>query len=325
MIARKWLSSLSLVVLAAPPSAAAPATAPKPDTVAPSFAWKPGMQASVTASSKRTRLAGERTERAATWRYRLRVDPDADGLRIRFEDPAFEVTGDKAASSSPIATRLAENAAGLMPDFVVARDGAFQRIHDVRAYQARFRALMRSLLPDTPDSTTLQGAQAALTSEAFLSSKVAEHWNAVVGTWIGAAFELGESYGYSSKEPIALFPGQEILMNYSFEAKRRLPCGSGTSARPCVELEMRSVADPEDTKRMIETLLEKLAGQASSQVAAAFKTLAVENVILLVTEPDGLIPHRMTITKTVKGTMSAEGKDVPIEQVDVTQTEYVYP
>ena len=319
--AMKWLGAAgTLALFLAPRGATATSIpAPMPDTVALSFAWKPGMQASVTTNRKRTRNIGAPTVRTATLRYKLRVEPDTGGLRIRFEDHVFEHKSD----DSPAATRFGENAAGLMPDFVVAKDGEFQRIHDVGAYQARFRVLLRSMLANPEDSTTLQGVQAALTSEAVLSSAVKEYWNAVVGTWVGVTFEAGETYGYSSKEPIAFFPGQQVQMNYSFMVKRRLPCSSNTSAHPCVELEMRSVADPENTKRMIETMFEKFSGGVAK--VAALKTLAVENVILLVTEPNGLIPHRMKATKTVKGTMSVEGKDVPIEQVDVTQTEYAYP
>jgi hypothetical protein len=145
-----------------------------------------------------------------------------------------------------------------------------------------------------------------------------------VGAWAGAEFEFGEIYGYSNREPIPAFPGQMILMNYEFEAKRLVPCRRAGKDRQCAEVEMRSTTDPEDTKKMIESVLSKLSGGEMPPIPP-FKTLEVENTILLVTEPDGLVPHAYTVTRSMRGTAEIEGEVQSLRQVDETRVTYTYP
>lgn len=318
--AKKWLPALCLFLLAAAPCAAA--TAAKPDTVALSFGWKPGLRASVTSTSTRIRVTDERTERSATWHSKLRVDPDPDGVRIGYDDPTFEFLG--ARADSAVAARVGEQLAGLFPDFVVASDGGFKRIHDVSGFQGRLRALLHGALPPGTDSSALKQTLSVLTGESFLTSKAAEQWNALVGTWAGGKLELGETYTSTTREPIAMFPGEVVQMNYEFIVKRRVSCTRAGATRRCIEVQLRSVADPEDMKRMMQTFFDKLAG-GTPVAAATFRQLEIENVILLVTEPNGLIPHHLKITKNVRGVVAAEGRELPIQQADETVTDYVYP
>ena len=87
---------------------------------------------------------------------------------------------------------------------------------------------------------------------------------------------------------------------------------------------MRSTADPEDTRRVIQSFLSKLADGAM-QETPIFKTLEIENTIEVVSEPDGLVPHRYKLTKVVRGTVAAAGAEQRVEQIDSTETHYAYP
>lgn len=322
---RVILSCCFLLLLASAGFAAEHAV-PEPgsNTVDLVFAWQPGLRTSVTTTKSRTRVTNERTTRSATSRYTLVVGAEGENLRIHFEDPSFELG--EQADSLPASAReqLVAQVADMAPDYVVSRSGAFIGIHDLPGFQKKLEAFLEKIFPDDLESDMLQKIQGMISSEAFLNARAAEQWNAVVGAWVGAEFELGEAYTHSSREPVPVFPGQQILMNYSFSAVRLVPCQRGGADRRCAELEMRSVADPEDTKRMIQAFLSNVIGD-ELPVAPVFRTLEIENVIRVVTEPNGLLPHALSITKTLKGTVSAGGQEQDIEQVDETKVSYAYP
>lgn len=316
---RPSLTLLLALSLALPPAGA---LAQKADSVALKFAWPPGLTIAVTSTKSRTRITEKRTTRSATSRYTLTTEAEGGNLRIHVADPSFETSGDTQLPPAAQAQMLAQ-VAELMPDYVVSPAGAFIGIHDLPAYQGRLQAFLAKVLPANVDPGMLARMQKLLTSEAFLNAKAAEQWNAVVGTWVGADFEIGARYAHSNNEPVALFPGQQVKMNYTFSAKRLLKCTRGGVERTCAELEMRSSADPEDTKRMIEAFIQSFAGRALPQ-APVFRALEIESVLLVVTEPDGLIPHSHSLTRTIRTTVSVGDKEQRGEQVELTQASYAY-
>lgn len=318
----RCLGGAILVLVAVMPFGARAASAAKPDTVALSFGWTAGLRASVTTTRTRTRVTDVTTQRSSTYRYGLQVDADGGELRVRFVDPKLE-PGEGPNGLPAAHAQIFEQAADLIPDLVVSKTGEFKGIRDVPAFQSRVRDFLAKVMPQGMDTAVVTRTLALATSEAFLQSKAAEQWNAIVGSWAGAALEPGELYAYSNKEPIALFPGQEVLMNYTFEVKRLPSCRRGGARRPCVELEMISAADTADIKRMLQFVFEKFS--TTPPPMSLFETFEADNLVRLVTEPEGLIPHRLTITRRIQGTVREAGKLVHVEQVDQTQAEYTYP
>ncbi len=318
------LSILCLLLLTAAPAWADSEEAAKPASVNLAFSWEPGLEATVSTTKTRLRDAGEQTKRSATSSYAIRVAADGEDLRIQFSDPSFEMSGDLEALPAQARAQLAAQIAELMPDYVVKKSGEFSRIHDLPAYQKRLEVFIDELMPKDIDPGLLAQFRAIFTSEGFLTGKAAEQWNTIVGVWAGAEFEFGEVYGYSNREPIPAFPGELILMNYEFSAKRLVPCRRAGKDRQCAEVEMRSTTDPEDTKKLIESMLSRLAGGEMPPIPP-FKTLEVMNTIHLVTEPDGLVPHAYTVTRTMQGTIEIEGQVQSVQQVEETRVEYTYP
>jgi hypothetical protein len=253
-------------------------------------------------------------------RYTLLVDLEGDNLRIHFANPTFELGKDLKAFPAPAEALIVAQLAGLMPDYMVTRTGGFVGVHDL----PRLRTRLREIFPKDLDSNMLKQIQTFLTSEAFLNSQAEEQWNAIVGEWAGSELKFGAQYSFSTREPSPVFPEHEILMNYSFSAKRLVPCRRGGVDRSCVELEMRSTADPEDTKRMVQSVLSSLGGKEIPQTPV-FQTLESENVPLVITEAEGLVPHKYKLTQVVRGTVSADGKKHRLEQIDTTEVGYAYP
>jgi hypothetical protein len=162
-----------------------------------------------------------------------------------------------------------------------------------------------------------------LTSEQALNASAAQQWNFMVGTWAGAQLALGQELEQSQKEPVPMLPGNEILMHYTIRAKRRLPCTREGVERGCVELEMRSTSDPDDMRRVIEAVFAKLGAQDLK--VPAFRSLQVEMLLEVVTEPDGLFPHSVSTTRRMNGTVELDGQTREVSQEEVTRFQLDYP
>jgi hypothetical protein len=314
--------TIAFLLAATAPAAAQPLVAPT--HVDLRFGWKPGMEMSVTATRTRLRAADERTTRASSSRYTVRVEAEGENLRIRFTNPEFDTTNDAGSMTPSEQAKIMEKIADLMPDFVVTREGDFVGIHDLPAFQKKLWDFLIDIMPPNVDAAVVTQMQSLLTSEAFLNSRASEEWNAIVGAWVGSDFEIGVPVEHSRAEPVAIFPGSEIRMNYAFSADRVLPCKRANAERRCAELSMRSVADPEATRKVIDSFLAQLApGQVPEM--PVFRTLAIENVLRVRTEPDGLIPHAYSLTKSIRGTVAAPDGEQVVEQIDTTEVRYAYP
>ncbi len=315
-----WTLTLVLLLAATPPLP----VGPPPQTVALRFAWPEGLRAKVTSTKTRTRDVRESSSRSATSSYTLAVDTHEEKLRIRFLDARFSPGEGFEGLPAEVRAQVVPHIAHLVPDYLVTKGGEFAGIVDLAALKKGLEDLFGAFLPAEADPELVSRLRAGLLSESLLQSKAAEEWNAIVGAWIGADLEIGSEYAYGGKEPAPAIPGEEILMSYRFLAKRLLPCRRGGVERTCVELELRSASDPEDSQRVTSKVLERLVGGKAGEVAP-LRALAVENSIRLVTEPDGLVPHELDLVRNFRGAVRFEGKDQPFEQVDRTETRFVYP
>ena len=299
--------------LAETPVAAAPAT------VTPKFSWQPGLKANVTFTTSNTRDKRTTTTEGS---YTLSVLAEGPHLRIRMSDP---ILGKKGSASTRDSTtkqaRVMEQLTTLAPDFVVARSGEFVRVHDLPGFQARLKAFFTEHMPKGTDSTVGRNVLDQVTSEAFLTSRIAGEWNAIVGSWLGGVeMQLGQEYETTAREPLPLLPGEQVIMRNAFSASRLVDCRRGGGDRDCVELLFTSRSDPEDTKQVLQALLSRMGGQAFSGMV--FKTFEIESQILVVTEPNGLIPHRYKLTKTVRGVAAMGQEERALEQVSVREMTY---
>lgn len=326
---------LGFLLAAAGPAEIQPGSEPEPETELEAeaevvnliFAWPPGLEASVTTTQTRDRTVGDTpTKSSMTLRYSFQTASEGETLRLDFADASLEISSDSEPAMKSLQTEMTARIAELMPSYSVTKAGEFVGIHDLAAFQRNLRETLASAFEEFDPEAVQQAMQVvdAMTTEAVLASKAAEEWNVIVGAWAGGELEVGAEYVFSSKEPVAMFPGEEILMNYTFSANGFAPCRRGGEELRCVELEMRSTADPEDTGRMIEGFLSKFAGEAL-QATPVFTSLEVENVISVLTEPATLVPHSSLTTKTIRGTLSIGGEEDHIEQVETREDRYAYP
>jgi hypothetical protein len=91
---------------------------------------------------------------------------------------------------------------------------------------------------------------------------------------------------------------------------------------------LRSAPDPDELPGLVGAVVAQLAGADATIPEEALHELVVENELLLVTEPETLLPHRFVWTRSVRATLAGaeDGRGEPrvLEQVDRSEADYRY-
>lgn len=291
------------------------------DTVQLRFDWQAGMSARVATTRFRERIAERTDTTAGGASYRMNVQEHDEGLLISYDDFSFPPSVD-TTQSAQLAT-VAAQASAMVPKFIVDSTGTFVAIHDVEALKLRLDSLMSSLL-EPEDLADARAGLSNVFSEDALTGLAAQEWNALVGMWVDADLELGEVYEFDEATELPMIPGASVRMVSQFSVERRTPCIQGGANDDCVEIRLVSTPDPEAMKEVLARFMERLL-YTPGLGGIGFESLVVENEMILITEPATLRPHRMWLSKSVTGVVTAEGERSQVSQTDVRTYEYTYP
>ena len=130
---------------------------------------------------------------------------------------------------------------------------------------------------------------------------VAEAYNIEAGTWIGASLDQGVWYDMQGPLSLPLQPGLFVTHQIEFAFTRQVPCTADSSDEACVEIVLRATPDPEDLKRLLMNVSQKM----SSGHKVALQ-LSSATYMRLVIEPGTLQFYESDIRRlsywTIKGT-----------------------
>ena len=300
---------------------AAAQTAAKADSVvALRFGWPAGMKAVVDATRFRERAsAGKADTTAFEFRYSMDVSPHPEGRLIRSGGFTFG-QADGAASAEVVGVN--EQLSALIPPIIVSPAGAFVRTDNIGALKAKMDSMLAPVRTEKL-SPELRQLLANLTSESTLNALAAQNWNAGVGIWAGADFELGAVYESEEAAAIPFFPGETLPMVTQFEIVGRVPCIEKSGRMDCVELHL--IAAPDETA--LKALLKKMMDMAINLPAGSapiFEQLKIETEITLIAEPATLIPHWYSQTKKTGGKFRAGNEAGSFSQVEEQTATYTY-
>ena len=257
----------------------------RPQEVALAFAWPETAHAQVERQVEKGR------QETAPVRFTMHYQLDShskDGERqvaysqVRFE-PALP----------------AEVEAAVRPGFelthVLDARGEVQRVEGVeRAFAAALK--MPAVAQSTPEQLAQLrelGAQAAL-------QEARDLWGALVGNWAGRALEPGREVQVESDGTMPLAPGVAVPMQQRYALKRWVPCEEGGTAT-CVELWLRSEPDPAAMGEALRTFFQQAEARGGKPLRVPEGVqVGIVTETLVVTEPNTLIPHRLTVHKTVR-------------------------
>lgn len=294
---------------------------PAPDVAKLTFAWPASVRARVEAERYRERDSdGKHDTTLARISYRMTAERQGEEYIIRFDD--FQLPGGPAIPASEAA--LVERLGGIIPSYRVNAAGEFKRLEAPEKIRAVVDSMIASATPkDKPVPAELKQFLATMTSDEVLTAGAAQEWNALVGTWIDAEFEVGQAYVTSGEEPVPIFQNANVRFDYEFAVLRRLSCDSvaAPKARDCVELQMISRPDTAAMRELIGRFMSSLIPDAGGVV---FTNFDVQNVVTVVARPETLLPMYLSIYKEVTGAARAEGKQENLYQVDVKTQWYKY-
>lgn len=291
-------------------AAAAPAAPPGPADriVRLRFAWAAPLRAKV--SYRKTRV-GPAGRTAFTARWEERVSSDADGLRI-------EARGTSWRGDLPFPQAFAKDAIRASEAVVqrVSEDGRFAGLDGVEAMRPVLsRVFEEARVPPDAAERAVGLALGAMRAEAE------EAWNLAVGFWAGADLALGQAYALVSEADLPLLPGVRAEQAVEFAVRRRVPCAAGERALRCVEATLRATPDRSAMEKAAPALLARLAVAGEEPEEGAEKELTAESELVLVTDPETLLPRRVAWTKAVR--LGAAEKGPPrAERLEVSEWEW---
>jgi hypothetical protein len=303
------LPALPLAASAGEAAGAAPAAPPSAadDGIARlRFAWPDSARARVTYRRTRSGPGGEPS--TFTARYETRVESGPAGLRVATRDTSW-------GGDLPFPRALARAAIRASEAVVqhVGADGEFARLEGVEA--------MRPVLARVFDAANVppEAAERAVPlAEAAMRAEAEELWNLAVGFWTGADLKVGARYALASQADIPLLPGVRAGQAVEFCVRRRVPCSATERAPRCVEATLRSTPDRAALDRAADALLARLLPAGAGRPEAGAGELSAESELVLVTEPETLLPRRLVWTKVIR----LGGAEAAAERVDRSEYDY---
>jgi hypothetical protein len=193
---------------------------------------------------------------------------------------------------------------------VATAEGRFGRLDGVDAWIEQEAAFAVSIAASKGEAEAAR--KAARERASRLEAEAREQWSYQVEAWIGRTLELGRTQESTSRVPVAAVPGLEVEQRVSLSARRWVSCSPGGMDRRCLELTLKADAGPEAFRKGLAA--------AGGKAAKGFEdgTLAVE--VVLVTDPETLLPWRFTLTKRLR--LVFAGRGLSVDQVERREREY---
>lgn len=279
--------------------------------VALRFGWPAPLEAEVTYRRTRTRTGTPPSRFVA--RYRTVAEPDGPALRLRTEQTRWE--GDLPVPADRVAEAIRASEAVVQR---VGASGAFAGLEGVDAMRPVLEPLLAAAgVPPEQTERALALAEGAIQAEAE------ELWNLAVGFWTDADLALGARYVMRAETALPFAAGLSLPGTVEFQVRRRTPCAAGETVPRCVEVTLREVPDPDALRRASRTLRAWIAGGEEPPDDAA-EDVAVESELVLVTDPQTLLPRRLAWTRTARAE-AADRREPVHEAVDRSEYDYHYP
>jgi len=217
--------------------------------------------------------------------HRMRVEQADEGIRVIRDEFSLEPVTSAEGARSPgnaaqqdaLETEPDAQVGDLLPDLIVDRTGKLVRIAGTDRLRADALERMSKGTEQSPESRArLERWIAHAVSDAELTQRATRDWSALVSFWVGAQLDVGVT-----SAPLASGGASGQI-----SVTPRVPCDAGDRSATCVRIELESHPAPE-----------------------------LRHTVLLVTEPDRLVPHEVRVGNEIHGRMTRpDGKQENIDQ-----------
>ncbi len=297
------------------------------------FQWPIGLHAKVVEQRETWENSSDGADStSAALSYTMHVENHPQGYLVRHSDFVFSDSRSRARGRSDEASEITLNleelssqVGAMIPSYVVSPQGELVGIDGLEALQSQAREMLRTdLAASERQGPATRELLEQLLSRDFFLAQANEVWSELVGFWIGSELEIGVTYEFEQEEANPLVPNVMLPFTYQFGAKEMVPCTAGDRDSDCIALELVSFPDPDAMEALILELLERMNGvDASDQVF--YERLQMENYVLLVADPETLIPYRLESSKIVSGrSVRSDGEAADFDQISVRTVTYTY-
>ncbi|MGB8931244.1 MAG: hypothetical protein WCC48_08360, partial [Anaeromyxobacteraceae bacterium] len=193
---------------------------------------------------------------------------------------------------------------------VASAVGRFVRLDGVDAWVAQEAAFAVSISASRAEAEAAR--KAARERAARLEAEAREQWSYQVEVWLGRTLEIGRTEEITGRVPVAAVPGLEVEQRVTLSARRWVSCASGGIDRRCLELTLKADAGPEAFRKGLAA--------AGGKEAKGFEDGAMAVEMVLVTDPETLLPWRYTLTKKLR--LVFAGRGLSVDQVERREREY---
>jgi hypothetical protein len=220
------------------------------------FEWPTPLSGRCATVARRIELRGTQTIRTA---HSVRAQPDGDQLRVETFD--VEVPADAPATVLPLA----------------------ETWHAEWLVDAQGRLLRAQSLDPLLDAA----------ARAVVTTRLAQRWQSLVGAWAGRTLPIDVTYTATAPEQTS---GGPVRLQITVRVDGRVPCEPGTKVARCVRLRIVSQPTSNDTVAVAKLAARELlpADEFLLYEPARVRGFSAMTTIVLVTEPDTLVPHRFT-------------------------------
>lgn len=272
------------------------------------FDWPDGMKAWVIHEKSTTRNPkGQPETRSATSQYELKTRRDGALTVVSHANHRVLSVQPPQAWSAAQRQTLENSVRVSHFSFLVDGEGAIRSIADLPELQQRFRDLAKQLLGPFARAEPVPAMVQHASSEAFIRRALLADWNPMVGFWAGLPLKVGQSYDFEVSDESPASPQGKVRKRTQLRILHTTPCTRSGTQRQCVELELTQTPHPRDAAVATAELMRSLTGRPETAQAEPREDLQMETTVRLLTEPAGLVPHRLERQVTV-WQASADGR-----------------
>jgi hypothetical protein len=255
------------------------------------FAWADGMRVAVHMSF--TQRYAEEPAIVAQLRTTLVVSRQGPNLRLSFIDST--VTADVSGKLERYGQTLEELRFLSVPDFLVSRQGKFVGLAPDQHIQSVLEGAFgntRGLTPDRIDELVNR----------FGEGRARVLWSEWVLFWIGATMYPQTVYEMKRKVATILPAGPLLPVSSNFQVVRQQGCQRKDRPRACAVIAIMDAPHPDDLVAWRDQLFSNLPPEARAEAQSESRSVTMElsNETEYIVEPEGIIPHSLTVTKAGK-------------------------
>jgi hypothetical protein len=269
--------------------------------IALEFDWPDGLQATVTHTKSKTREGTPSSlPSGVTVVYDIDARKTPEGIVVSQSNVRIDTSALPTAFSDVERKQLQILTQAALPTFLVSPTGKFERLVDAAAFRATLLSAFHQALPSLINDQKLNELLIQMTSDASLSAMASADWAQTVGFWAGGRLDVGEYYETESQSAIPFFPQKSFKMKSRIKVVGKVECSRMGQERGCVEIEMETRPDSDEIASVLEELIQQTSALPTTSSSEVIDSINLIVKTRLVTEPNGLIPHRYSTSKRIQ-------------------------